>query len=523
MVDKKNNNTEKYVKWAKKLNQIGIALSSEKNILKLLEMILSESREFTNCDAGTFYRVSKNKKFLNFTVMHNDTFKEYSGGTSGIIPSLPPVPLFNDSDELNHSNVCTYVAHTKKPVNLGNVYKDGGVFAEGPKEYEELSGYKSESMLVVPMKNHDDKIIGVLQLINAKDADGNIIPFALELNDIIESLGSQAAVALETAELIDEIENLLKAIIKFTVKTIDERSSHTAGHSSRVAKYSRKLAKAISEQKEGPFADINYTDEEIEEIWVSALMHDVGKIGVRENVLDKHNRLDGSDFYRVLDRLDRIKDNMIYNGKLRNSSNNLSIEHIDAILDNELKELKEDYDFLVWLNKPGFLPDEKKEILDNIYKKSYTDSSGKKIEYLTEDEYKNFSVRKGNFTADQRSEMNQHVVITKKLLSKLPFPDKLKNVPFYAGSHHELINGKGYPDGLEGDEIPLPARIMCVADVWDAVTAQDRPYKPPYPLDRCIDILKKGAEFGEFDKDVVDLFLKLELWDKNKVITDEAN
>ncbi len=511
---KKNNTTNKYISWAKKLNEIGIALSAEKDILKLLEMILTKSREFTNCDAGTFYRLHKNKKKLLFTVVHNDTMKEYSGGTSGVIPSLPPLDLYNDKGEANLNAVASYVFHRSEPVNIPDVYLDKTPLSEGSKFYEKISGYRTNSMLVVPKKIYKDEVIVVLQLINSQDEKGVIVPFEEEFNEIIQSLGSQAAVALDTVELIDEINKLLDSLIKYTVRAIDERSPHTAGHSSRVAKFTRKIAEKINEQKKGPFKNINFSDEELKEIWVAGLMHDVGKIGVPEAVLEKQNRLDGANFQVVLDRLEMIKENFIFKSKIRNIKETKPEDYIDNQLKNELEEWENEFDFLNWLNKPGFLPEEKKDFLDLIAKKKYTDSSGVSHNYLTKKEHEALSVRKGNLTDDERKTIQSHIIATKTLLSKLPFPKKWKNVPFYASSHHEWVNGKGYPDGLKGDEIPLPARIMCIADVWDAVTAQDRPYKPPTPIDKACEILKSGAKFGEFDKDVVDLFVDNRLWEK---------
>jgi len=512
-VTKINNTTNKL----KTLNEIGIALSVEKDINKLLEMILTKSREFTNCDAGTFYRLDKKKEKLVFTVMHNDTMKEYSGGTSGQKPSPPAVPLYDENSNPNLSAVSAYVFHTSKSVNIPDIYEDKTSLSEGSKKYEKYTGYRTNSMLVVPMQNHNKEVIGVLQLLNAKDKKGTIVPFEEEFNEIIQSLGSQAAVALDTVELIDSINLLLNSIIKYTVKAIDERSKHTAGHSSRVAKFTRKIAEKINEQKEGPFKNINFSDDQLEEIWVSGLMHDVGKIGVPESVLEKQNRLDGANFQVVLDRFNMIKENFIFKSKIRNIKNNKSEDYIDDQLKNELEQWEKEFEFINWINKPdGFLSDDKIAFLNSIKDKYYTDSNGEQHCYLTDDEHDAFSVRKGNLTAPERKVIQSHILGTKKLLNKLPFPPKWENVPLYASSHHEWVNGKGYPNGLKGDAIPLPARIMCIADVWDAVTAQDRPYKPPTPTDKACEILKSGAKFGEFDKDVVDLFISEKLWERKK-------
>ena len=514
MNNKKDNSPVKNILLAKKLSQIGIALSSEKNILKLLEMILSESRVFTNCDAGTFYRISKNKKKLIFTVMHNDTMEEYSGGDSGITPSLKPLNLYNEDGKPNLKAVASFVYHKKEPINIPDIYKDNTPLSEGSKMYEKFSGYRTNSMLVVPMINHENDVIGVLQLLNAKDAKKNIIPFAEEFNQLIQSLGSQAAVALDTAELIDEIEKLLDSIIRYTVKAIDRRSPHTAGHSSRVAWFTKRIAKIISDKKDGPFKDVNYSDDKLKEIWISGILHDVGKIGVPEAVLEKRNRLDGANFELVIDRFYRIKENIIFKSKLRNIKEGKEEDYNNDQLKKELDDWDKDFDFINWLNKPGFLPDEKEEILREIANKTFVDSEGNQHKYITDDELVSLSIKKGSLNDEERKKIQQHINITKTLLSKLPFPEKWKNVPLYASCHHEHINGKGYPKGLKGDEIPLPARIMCVADVWDAVTAQDRPYKPPTPIDKACEILKNGAKFGEFDKDVVDLFINEKVWEK---------
>ena len=220
--------------------------------------------------------------------MHNDTMNEYSGGNSGIKPSLKPLDLYDKNKEPNMNAVASYVYHKKESLNIPDIYKDNTPLSEGSKAYEKFSGYRTNSMLVVPMINHENEVIGILQLLNAKDEDDNIIPFDLEFNDLIQSLGSQAAVALDTVELIDEVENLLESIIRYTVKAIDRRSPHTAGHSSRVAWFTRRLAQIISDKKDGPFKDINYTEEQLKEIWISGIMHDVGKIGVPEAVSYTH-------------------------------------------------------------------------------------------------------------------------------------------------------------------------------------------------------------------------------------------
>ena len=496
-----------------RLNQIGISLSSEKDLKKLLETIVLETRNFTNCDAGTLYRVNFKRNVLKFEIMQTESTGYSAGGTTSVKITVPPVPLEIDGQP-NHANVSASVAITGEVVNIPDVYEAEGYDFTGPKKYDEMTGYRTESMLVIPMRDHTDKVIGVLQLINALDKEGNRIPFEQKFESSVRSLASQAAVAINNAQLIADIEHLFKALVVYTVKAIDARSPHTAGHSSRVAKLSRRTAQDINLQTKGPFADVHFSDDQLEEIWVAGLLHDVGKIGVPEAVLEKANKLDGAKFTLVVNRMNSIRDMMVMRARLRNVHQGQSEDFLDEQLQQELEEWKTDLEFIHWVNKPGFLAPDKKESLDAIAAKTYLDIEGNDQPYLSEVEYANFSVVKGNLTDAERKTIQKHVVETSTLLSKLPFTDKLARVPEYAGSHHEWPNGKGYPKGLKGDEIPLGARIMCVADVWDALTAQDRPYKPPTSVEKSCEILRSGAKFNEFDPDVVELFVGHQLWEK---------
>ena len=496
-----------------RLHQIGIALSSEKNLNRLLETIVAEARGFTRCDAGTLYRVNDQEKVLTFEIMQTESTGYYAGGTTGDKITVPPVHLEKDG-EPNCANVSAYVAITGEVVNIPDVYEAEGFDFTGPKKYDEMTGYRTQSMLVIPMRDHTDKVIGVLQLINAFDADSKRIPFESRFESMVRSLASQAAVAINNAQLILDIENLFKSVVHYTVKAIDARSPHTAGHSGRVATLTRRLAETVNLQTDGPFADVHFSEEQIEEIWMASIMHDVGKIGVPEAVLEKQYKLDGARYERVVDRFQRIRELAIMRARLRNANNGQPEDLIDEELLKTLKEWEEDYEFIQWVNKPGFLAPEKKEQLDRIAAKTYTDWKGDEQPYLTEEEHLNFSVIKGNLTDEERRQIQNHVIHTEEMLLKLPFTDKLAQVPMFAASHHEWLNGKGYPKGLKGDQIPFPARMMCIADVWDALTAQDRPYKPAIPPEKSSQILKGGAEHDEFDKELVDLFISYRLWEQ---------
>ncbi|MBA7582906.1 hypothetical protein ES708_24844 [subsurface metagenome] len=394
-----------------------------------------------------------------------------------------------------------------------DVYKAEGFDFTGPKKYDQLTGYRTQSMLVVPMTDHTDKVIGVLQLINALTPEGEQVPFDPKYEAMVRSLASQAAVAVNNALLIESIEHLFKALVHYTVGAIDARSPHTAGHSSRVAKLARRIAEDMNLQETGPFADIQFTDDEIEEIWVAGLLHDVGKIGVPEAVLEKQSKLDGAKFERVVDRLERIKELYILKAQVQMAENGRMADEIEKKLEEDLTNWQKDYEFIQWVNKPGFLLPEKQEQLKEIASKTFIDGEGKEQPYLTPEEYMNLAVIKGNLTDDERKAIQYHVVQTKNLLGKLPFTEKLAHVPEYAAHHHEWPNGKGYPLGLKGDAIPLPSRIMCIADVWDALTAQDRPYKPAIPPEKSCQIMQSGAEHNEFDPDIVNLFISHRLWE----------
>jgi len=485
----------------KKINKIGIALSTEKEINKILEMIVDESMNITNADGGTLYLMIDNTK-LKFEISKNQSLGWNHVGMSEEI--FYPVKLYDPkSGKPNNQNVSAYCALTGKTVNIKDAYNEEGFDFSGLKGFDQKQSYKSTSLLNVPLKDHEDKIIGVLQLLNSTCTEtGDIIPFENDKIQLIESLSSQAAVALNNTRLLKSLEKLFDSLVRYTVKAIDSRSHHTAGHSSRVAKLTRKFAEVVSKQKIGIFKDICFNHDELYEIWISGLVHDVGKIGTPEAILDKHKKLDGAKFEVILERLKRLK-------------SIISLTYKNDEQQKYLNQLDDDYNFLIKINEPGFMSDQDINKLDDIYKKSFFDGYDE-IQYLTEEEYDNLSIKRGNLTTKEREIIQGHIIETQKLLKSLNFPEKLKNVPFYAGAHHENINGKGYPDKLKGEEIPLPARMMAIADIWEAVTAQDRPYRPPVNDSIASKIIKEEVESGKLDKDLVELFIKEEVWKHKK-------
>jgi len=371
-------------------------------------------------------------------------------------------------------------------------------------------------MLVVPMRNHKDEIIGVLQLINALDSNANPIPFDRSLEELVISLSSQAAVAICNSKLIQDIKNLFESIVTYSAQAIDARSPHTAGHSERVSKLVMRQANCINRQTEGPFADISFSDEELNELRIASLLHDIGKIGVKERVLDKVNKLSDEKIEALTNRFMFVKRDIENRDNLRKlNSPNLSPEEctaIDAETGKRCAELNADLELILRLNLPRFYSDEDGEHLKKLAEKTYINTDGEEKPLITPFELDNLLVRKGNLTQDERGEIESHVFHTLKILEKIPFTEELENVPRIAAAHHEMLNGTGYPNKLTAESIPLQSRMLAVADIFDALTAKDRPYKPPLPLNITMKILREEAEHGRLDKDLVELFFSEEIY-----------
>ncbi len=498
------------------LTRIGIALSSEQDINKLLEMIIDEAMRFSNADAGTLYIVDENAKQLQFKILKNLSLNSHMGGTSGVEVTLPPVPLEVDGKP-NYANVSSYVALTAESINIADVYQAEGFDFTGPKKYDAQTGYRSQSMLVVPMQNHDNEIIGVLQLLNSRHPKtGEVIPFSDDYEEMISSLASQAAVALENAELIKSLKDLFEAFIRSIATAIDEKSPYTGGHIRRVTELTMALAQKINESHEKPFADVHLSEEELEELRIAAWMHDVGKITTPEYVIDKSRKLetlfDRMELVKTRFELIKLQKKHDYLEKISAASDKAVRKKTEAQMQRELTQLDKDLEFLITCNRgENFLSDQDLERLQEIAARTYT-IEGQTYPYLTPDELENLSVRKGTLTAAERKTIEHHALMSIKILNQLPFPKKLANVPVYAGGHHEKLDGSGYPYGLSGDKLPLQARIMAIADVFEALTARDRPYKKPMTLSKAVQILSRMCQDGHIDPDIYNVFINSGLY-----------
>jgi len=494
-----------------RLNQIGIALSSEHNLHKLLELIVKEARSFTDADGGSLYIREDDK--LNFIVAQTESLERRSNSK----PSFKSFPV-----PLTKASISGYVAVTGEVLNIPDVYHiPPTVEYRFNKDFDVKMDYRSKSMLTVPMRDHQDEIIGVLQLVNSMDKNGKVTSFKSEYELLILSLASQAAVAIRNANLIAEIKNLFRSLVHYSVKAIDSRSRHTAGHSSRVAKYSKRFAEAINEESNGRLGTINFTSEQIEELHMCGLLHDIGKIGVKEAVLEKTTKLNDPQMEAIASRFEAIKAGYVIRAmqqklELAGSNRDESAlrQEIDTRLQNEIKRLDADLVFLQRLNDPfhNISSDDLKRLRE-IAERTFYDTAGEMRYYLTGTEYENLSVTRGNLTAAEYKEIQKHVDYSLAILDKIRFTKDLENIPRYAAAHHEYLNGSGYPKGLKGDEIPLQSRILCIADIYDALTAPDRPYKKAVPLEQTLKILQEEAQRGKLDADLVELFARRKLYE----------
>ena len=493
----------------KRLNRIGVALSSQTALRLLLDMIVKEGRGFTNSDAGSLYIKEGDK--LIFEVAQNDTLDKRLGEHER--EAFIPFPL-----PLTKKSIAGYVALTGITLNISDVYhlteKDEYSFN---RDFDIRNNYKTTSMLVIPMTDHEGEIIGVLQLINALDKTGKVIPYPKEFEDLISSLASQAAVAIRNAKLIQDIKNLFEALVKYSATAIDARSPHTAGHSRRVAELSIKVADTINKEKGGPLSDIKFSLLEMEELRIAGWLHDIGKIGVREWVLEKANKLNDDRMEVIKNRFQLIGERIKISGlekKLEmKEGGNHSTDNSNDELNSATKELNDELEFIWKINKPEFLKDEDLERLKKIADKKFLNSKGEEEPYLTEFEFSNLSVRKGNLTSEEYKNIQSHVIHTYNILKNIPFTKNLKNVPVIAATHHEMLNGTGYPNGLKDEQIPMQARIIGMVDVFDALTAADRPYKAAMPIDKALQILQFEAKDNRLDKRLVDLFIEKKLYE----------
>ncbi len=494
-------------------------LSAFSSTQTLLPKILKEAQALTMADAGTIYLMQdeETEPKLCFSVIRNKTLKiDKNLLGSHEKSNFPPILLKDENGHDNLTNIATFCANTKQLVNIENAYENKAFDFEGTKAFDEASGYKSCSFLAVPLLNHNEDVIGVLQLINAKHPETKAsIPFSRRVEPLVKGLATYAAIALNNQILLQDHKDLLDAFIQCIAQAIDAKSPHTSAHCQRVPMLMELIAQAACDDDE-TFKDFNLDDDEWYEVRVAAWMHDCGKLATPDTVLEKSTKLhtmrDGIEL--VLARLAALKHN-ISNISEINENNELSVNEIQGIAK-----------FITAANKGGeFMKEEDQEKVRDLSRIKWVDLQGQIQSLLTEDEVENLCIQKGTLSLDERKVINNHMQVTIDMLESLPFPKKLKRVPEYAGGHHEKMDGTGFPKGLTRDQMSLPARMMAIADIFEALTARDRPYKPPMPLSLALKILKNMKESNHIDPDLFELFIKSKVWKKYalKVLLPEQN
>jgi len=516
------NNLEEQLR---KLSEIGLALSRERDMNRLLEMILLEAKRIANADGGTLYMATDDLR-LKFEILMTDSLKLHMGGTSGKEIPFYPVKLFLENGEPNKNNVSANVGLTGNTLNIPDAYKAEGFDFSGAIAFDKKTGYRSTSFLTVPLKNHEDEIIGVLQLLNAQDEkSGEIISFSKKIQDKVEALSSQAAIAVTNKNLIRDLENLFESFIKLIASAIDSKSPYTGGHCARVPEITMLLAEAVHNESDGPFKSVKFTEKEMYELRIAAWLHDCGKVTTPEYVVDKSTKLE-----TIYDRVNEVETRfgiLLRDAQIKKLKNELSIERNAALSLEQKKEkikilqqkfrektnvLKSDLEFIQETNIGGeFMSQDKKERVINIADYKWK-PNGKMVNFLSQNEVYNLCIAKGTLTPEERQIINDHIVMTIKMLEELPYPKHLKNVPEFAGGHHEKLDGTGYPKGLVKEEMSVQARIMAIADIFEALTARDRPYKKGKTLSQAMRILGFMKNDAHIDAQLFEIFVKKKIY-----------
>ena len=549
-----------------RLIEIGIALSAEKDTNKLMETILLEAKDIGNADGGTLY-IRTREDTLKFEIMRTDSLGVAMGGTTGIDITIPPLLMFKADGSPNHQQIAASAALSGDTLNIRDAYDSKEFDFSGTKAFDASNNYRSRSFLTVPLKNSQGGVIGVLQLLNAKDpATGEVVEFSQDIQPLIEALASQAAVALDNAILIEAQENLLESFITLMARAVDAKSPYTGGHCERVPELTKMLTQAVCDTSSGPFASFNLTEEEWYELHIGAWLHDCGKVTTPEYVVDKSTKLE-----TITDRIHEVR--MRFEVVKREAEieclNKILAGGDDASLRAELETtlaaIDDDYAFIAECNLGGeFMGDELvkrvRQIARRTWQRTLNDRIGiaheelrrksreperelpceepllaDRVDHVIEHdalihsadpdnpygfrievpehkynlgEIYNLCISRGTLTAEERFKINDHIVQTIVMLESLPFPKHLQRVPEIAGGHHEKMDGTGYPKRLNGAEMSVPARVMAIADVFEALTAADRPYKPPKKLSESIRIMSFMVKDQHLDPELFRLFLE---------------
>jgi HD-GYP domain-containing protein (c-di-GMP phosphodiesterase class II) len=519
------------------LNRVGIALSETRDVERLLALILSKAREITGADAGSLYLVEQagpnangsspnltngeaKTRQLRFRLTQNDSVQ---------------FPYTEHTLPIAESSMAGYCALHGEVIELADAYR---IPKSRPfqfnSSFDEQAGYRTRSLITLPMKNGKGEVLGVLQLINckrhpqarltdAKAVHRHVHPFPERAVRLGLSLASQAAVAYENSQLYRDIENLFDGFVNAAVKAIEQRDPTTSGHSQRVCEMTIALAEAVDREPQGPYADLRFSREQMKELRYAALLHDFGKVGVREEVLVKAKKLYPLQYSRLLDRFDYIrrdidariaqqKVELLLSRPRKDSEAGARLQLLDAEAARLLGELNRYVDFITRANEPTILPSTEFDLLAEISQKTYRDPRGAERPYLTSEEVRYLSIPRGSLDTNERRQIESHVTNSFNFLAQIPWTPEYRGIPEIARAHHEKLNGRGYPDGLTSPSIPIQAKMMTICDIFDALSASDRPYKRAVPTDRALEILKLCVRDEEIDPELFRLFLEAQIY-----------
>ena len=497
-----------------------IELAATSDTEEIIERILHEAKSLTHSEGGTLYLMNTDgngNSMLNFEIINNDKLDIHMGGKTGTLIPFPGIPLVEEDGQMNEHNVAAYSANTKKVVNIPDVYLSKDFDFSGARKFDEQTHYRTKSVLTLPLLNHQQDVIGVLQLINSRHPDtDHVIPFSERYTPLLKGLALYAAIALNNQILVQDLKNLLDAFIRAIAKAIDAKSPHTSGHCQRVPLIMELLAEAGCED-DGLFNDFGLNEDQWYELRVSAWMHDCGKLATPDTVLNKATKLD-----KMQDGLTTVE------ARFATLKQCKKVEYLAALIaqpesqksllahyEQCIKDIDDDLDFIRTSNKGGeFMQEDSKQRVIDIAQIKWTDANGDLQNILNEDEVYNLCIERGTLTTEERQIINNHMTVTIDMLEELPFPKNLKKVPEYAGGHHEKMNGSGFPRGLTREQMSIPARMMAIADIFEALTAKDRPYKDPMKISLSLNIMKRMVEDQHIDPDIYELFVKGRVWEK---------
>jgi HD-GYP domain-containing protein (c-di-GMP phosphodiesterase class II) len=517
------------------LTELSVQLGSNHDTDSLLERILIVAKSMTNADGGTLYRPSDDRQQLNFHILINDTLQTHQGGSSGEPVTAGSVPLYEANGDKNLSAVAAYAAHFGLSVNIEDVYKADVFNFSGMVKFDQVRNYHSQSFLTVPMSDHEGELVGVLQLINSQDTEtGEIRAFTQTDQRFIEALAAQAAVTLTHQRLIAQLEELLESLVNLINIGIDEKSPYTGRHCQFVPELTMMLAEAVHNTETGPLAAFRMNDGDRKELWLAGLLHDCGKITTPVHVVDKATKLE--TIYDRIGMIDTRFEVLLRDAEIaalkRKLAPGADVAAIDAELAQLQATLREEREFIRFANigGEGMQPADQERVRQ-IGQRRWTGPDGAEQDFLNADELLNLTIKFGTLTEPERKEINNHISMTIKMLEALPWPKHLKNVPEYAGGHHERMDGKGYPRGLTKDQMSVQARIMAIADIFEALTARDRPYKKGKMLSESLRILGNFSLNGHIDPELFDIFIRNKIYlefarknmdDKQIDVIDEA-